>query len=313
MAVWSCDLAAMSSSSLTAGGGRRRRDSERPSDAHIIFFYEDDHFFVDVVVEFLVGGQKSSDRLLVIATQAHRELLLAALGRRGLDVSEALAGGTLAMIDAQTILERASSGGELDVEQLLATLDAIMQRAVRNEGRLRAYGELAGMLCERGLLSACRRVEEYWRDFVKQHSLAVLCGYRGGQTGCTHGSELAQLREVHTVTLPSEHTSSLGRLETRLQSLFLLENRVQVLEADLVQAQRVEDKLRRESDSLRLRLAAAREILRNLVASSQRELAELGLDGPAKPEAAGQLLLHVTHYGQAIAEVLRVLEETRSP
>jgi MEDS: MEthanogen/methylotroph, DcmR Sensory domain len=281
------------------------------TESHPLFFYEDEQFLVDVVVDFLFTGWTSREQIVIVASEQHGALLLAALEQRGLDVPETLARGMLAVLDAHAIIDRATTAGHVHVDQLVATLEAVLLRSLRGERRVRAYGELAGILREQGHLEASGQLEEYWSGVAQERQFAILCGYHGGKNGGPDTSTRGQLCSQHSVTLPSEHASTLGRVESRLSPLFLLERRVQLMEVDLEEARRIEQKLRRDADVLAARHAAAVELLHDFLASSQRELEARGAEVLGSSHAAERLLSRVMQHGDAIASVIRILGGTR--
>lgn len=305
-------LQTMRSSSVRGSAPRIGHGSERPAaESHLIVFYDDEEFLVDVVVEFLCTSPTPSDQGLIVARERHAQLLLVALEQRGLDVSEALASGALVMLDPQALIERSTIAGALQAARLIETLDGELRRRCNMGGRVRAYGELAGLLREQGHFEVCTQLEEYWTGVALERGVAVLCGYRGARPGTADVVPAGQLCALHSVALPSEHCSSLGRIESRLQHMFLLERRVQTMEVELEQAVRVEQRLRRDIDMLNARHAAAGELLQDFLLSSQRELAALSAIVSEGPDSANQLLSRVMQHSDAIESVIRLLGHTR--
>ena len=70
--------------------------------AHAVQFYDDDEFLFDTVARFLASGLDAGDRMLVIATPAHREGILRRLDRPAL--AQALVSKRFVFLDARVIL-----------------------------------------------------------------------------------------------------------------------------------------------------------------------------------------------------------------
>ena len=55
--------------------------------SHFVQFYEEEETLFEMVSEFFVPGLRAGDRLLVIATQAHRDGFMRRLGASGSDTA----------------------------------------------------------------------------------------------------------------------------------------------------------------------------------------------------------------------------------
>ena len=54
-----------------------RFESHPPVHAHAVQFYDEDGFLTQAVAQYLSAGLRAGDRVIVIATEAHRNAFLA--------------------------------------------------------------------------------------------------------------------------------------------------------------------------------------------------------------------------------------------
>jgi signal transduction histidine kinase len=233
--------------------------------SHSVQFYDSEDYLFAAVGKFLAAGIDAGDRMIVIASAHHNAGFLAALGVHRADAAER--SGQLRMLDARSTLARFMVDGTPDPTKFREVVGGVLAEA-RPQGhetaRVRVYGEMVDLLWRDGNASAAIRLEELWNEEAPRHSFELLCAYAMGSFYREGDQErFLQVCGTHTHVLPTEGFLQLdGR--TRLKEIGVLQQRAQLLEAEIQQRQVVEIKLREALREQRrveeeLRLSVTRE------------------------------------------------------
>ena len=126
---------------------------------HVVHLYGgDDELLADHVSRYLGEGLRRGDGLLVIATPAHTASITTRLIRDGGDVAAATRAGQLVVLDAAETLASFMIDGKPSrphFEQVVGkAIDALRERL--GHGRVRAFGEMVGLLWCAGQVPAAR-------------------------------------------------------------------------------------------------------------------------------------------------------------
>lgn len=124
-------------------------------------------------------GLRRGDGLLVVATAKHSTSILRQLEDESSLVAEAVQNGRLVMADAEATLERFMSEGRPD-QRLFRTVFDPMFGAVRERattGKVRAFGEMVGLLWASGERYEATRLEEFWNELLKSSDVSLYCAY----------------------------------------------------------------------------------------------------------------------------------------
>ncbi|MFL5460997.1 MAG: MEDS domain-containing protein, partial [Gemmatimonadales bacterium] len=149
------------------------------SEEHVVQLYgSDDRLLTQNVGRYLSEGLKRGDGILVIATLQHRSTL-----RRHLtedpSYSRAVLEGRLVFLDAEATLGRLMRGGIPDPLLFHAlvgeTLTGVRSRA--RHSRVRAYGEMVGLLWKAGAHEAAVQLERWWNDLLRNSEVSLFCAY----------------------------------------------------------------------------------------------------------------------------------------
>jgi hypothetical protein len=131
------------------------------------------------VVSYIADALKQGGGALVIATSSHRESFIQGVARTGVDTDDLTRCGRLLTFDADATLARIMVGGHPDGERF----DRIVGTAIRDvkkasgEQRVRAYGEMVGLLWRAKQFPAAIRLEQLWNRARATISFDLFCAY----------------------------------------------------------------------------------------------------------------------------------------
>lgn len=168
--------------------------------SHDVVFFDSDDELVAAVVPFLEPSLRGGDPTVVVATHVHRAQFDAALRAAGVDVDAAAAAGDYVVLDAEETLASLMVEGAVDperVDELFGTLLTAL-RDGRPGCRPRAFGEMVGLLWDRGDVAACLELEAQWNGLVARHGVALRCAYpTGGVVGAESVRAVSQVCAAH--------------------------------------------------------------------------------------------------------------------
>lgn len=149
---------------------------------HDAVVYETDASLCDSVAEFLADGLRASDTVVVLATTAHRDLLIERLAARGHNWTRAVGARRLWWVEARQALEFFMMGRKADAARFEKHIGGLLAscRAAFPSGRIRAYGEMVDLLWREGHPEEALRVEHLWNGLAGEHDFALLCAHTRG-------------------------------------------------------------------------------------------------------------------------------------
>jgi MEDS: MEthanogen/methylotroph, DcmR Sensory domain len=151
---------------------------------HSVQIYDDDAAFLDCLDGFVVGGLKTGDAVIVIATAAHRKFLENRLRARGVNLAANWLEGQLFSLDAEESLAKFMVDDMPDEVLFHQFVNSLLVHARRKyHRRIRAFGEMVALLWARGQNGATVRLEHLWHQFCRTSALPLFCAYpRAGFT-----------------------------------------------------------------------------------------------------------------------------------
>jgi len=148
---------------------------------HEVAFYSDDQSLLEGFALFAATALKRSKAAIVLATERHREALLAMLQASGVDLTAAIEQGRYLPLDpAETLSSFMVDGLPDPVRFHKAAVDLIVKTAQSVGGdtsRVTACGECAPTLWQQGNAEAAIRVERLWDEIGKAYGVQIFCGY----------------------------------------------------------------------------------------------------------------------------------------
>jgi PAS domain S-box-containing protein len=177
------------------------------ADGHFVRFYEAQSSLVDEVAEFADRALRLGGHAIAIAKSENLAALAARLRGFGCaDSAAAQHSGRLVMLDAELTLSRFMVNGWPDEDRFLSTVGAVVARAVQSGGGpVHAFGEMVGLLCERGEYEAALRLEGLWNELAARYTFTLFCAYSQALfAGVEQSAMFEHVCAAHTHVLPSE-------------------------------------------------------------------------------------------------------------
>lgn len=160
---------------------------------HVVQIYDEDAVFLETLTEFICGGLKAGDSVVIIATAQHRLSIEERLKSKGFDPFRLSHENKYTPLDAQETLDRFMIDGWPDALLFNHTISEIMKKARRNATRIRAFGEMVAVLWSEGHTGATVRLEHLWNQFMENNEFCLYCAYP--KSGFTQNA----LDSVHTI------------------------------------------------------------------------------------------------------------------
>jgi signal transduction histidine kinase len=204
---------------------------------HTLMLYERDEYLFDTVADFLSAGLRTGEWALALLTRPHRDALVRRLETRGVAIDTALASGQLTLLDAEEALSSIALDTPHAQERFFTLLDRHIRREPANEqsGRqkIRVFGELASLLCQRKQVDAAIQMEAWWDDLAHIHPFSLLCAYSLDHFADPGLNEpFKRICKAHSRVIPAESYSHFANEETQLREVALLQQRAHALEAE---------------------------------------------------------------------------------
>jgi hypothetical protein len=154
-------------------------DRAKPEEHLVQLYGRDDQLLTRNVARFLGEGLRRGDGLVVIATPEHADAVLRHLQAESAGAAVAQQDGRLVVLDARKTLDRFMVDGVPDEERFRQVIGGVLAdvRGRAASGKIRAFGEMVGLLWVDGQESAAIRLEQCWNDILVGSSASLFCGY----------------------------------------------------------------------------------------------------------------------------------------
>jgi PAS domain S-box-containing protein len=278
---------------------------------HLVQFYEDSQTLVETLEGFIGSGLRANGAGIVIATREHLDALDQRLQAAGIDVAAAKRTGQYSALEARELLGQILANGWPQPDLFRVRVGSLIDRARARWGSVRAFGEMVGLLWERGGQGAALRLESLWNELAATQPFALLCGYHVGQLRNGDRKLIGGICAVHGYAAFDDADSQpIGDANERARVTARLERRVQRLERELQRRKVLETQLaEREmelTDFLENAVVGLHKIDGNGIVSWANQ-AELDMLGYAPDEYVGRPVADfVVQPGQAALLLERV-------
>jgi DNA-binding NarL/FixJ family response regulator len=156
-------------------------ERENVSRNHQVLFYADDASFLNGFLRFIEGALNNGVPAIVVATEAHRNVLYQRLLAQGRDVSADIAQGRYIPLDVADTLATFMVNDMPDPVRFLKVASDLVLSAAKaskkTHPRVAACGECAPLLWSQGKADAAILLEHLWDEVARTHDLDILCAY----------------------------------------------------------------------------------------------------------------------------------------
>jgi PAS domain S-box-containing protein len=206
--------------------------------AHVVQFYSEDRFLLDELTHFIGAALAAGNSAVVIATRGHADSLAQRLKEQAIDLDQAIADGRYVALDAAATLARFMVGDLPDAARFSEVIGGVIARAAsaaRDENhRVVAFGEMVALLWAEGKPEAAIQAEKLWNQLARAYSFSLRCAYpMQGFCQEEHAESLLRICDEHSGVVPDESYSELASEEQRLRTVVRLQQRMQVLLAEI--------------------------------------------------------------------------------
>ncbi len=160
---------------------------------HQVGFYDADSELVSVLAGYVADGLAAGERVVVIATAAHRHALDEALALQGTDPRRLRASRQYLTFDAQRTLDAFMVEGLPDRGRFVSQVAPLVAVDPAGVQRVRAFGEMVALLWDGGNVTGALALESLWNDLAQHHAFLLLCAY---STTVLDASALADVDEI---------------------------------------------------------------------------------------------------------------------
>jgi hypothetical protein len=181
---------------------------------HAVQVYRDVSELAESVAKYLAIGFDLREPAIVIATPEHSACFGERLAESGWSAARIEQHGLLFCADADVTLSAIMDGDRPSPGQFENVVGALMDQVGARfpNRRIRAFGEMVNLLCERGNPSAAAALEELWNRMSRRRSFSLLCGYRVDVFDReAQVSVLPQICRAHSHVLPARDPERLER------------------------------------------------------------------------------------------------------
>jgi PAS domain S-box-containing protein len=141
--------------------------------SHTVQFYETEEALHSLASDFIAEGLIAGERVIVVATEAHRREFAAKLRAKRIDYEA----GRLLMVDAEQMLSSFMSGEMPDAGRFNEHVGGAIRNHNSDGSTIRIYGEMVDVLWRDGNTDAALRLEDFWNDIEKEIPFSLLCAY----------------------------------------------------------------------------------------------------------------------------------------
>ena len=181
---------------------------ETPPHAHLVQLYDtDDRALIENVGRYVCESLQRGGGAIIIATPEHRTAFAREVAQLDAAANEAVAAGRFVLLDAEETLARFMVDGQPDWERFASTIEPALADLRERSGaaRLRAYGEMVGVLWQAGHYAAAIRLEEFWNRLLSGGGFELFCAYPIDVFGDEfRDAEIDAVLRTHTHLVPAD-------------------------------------------------------------------------------------------------------------
>jgi PAS domain S-box-containing protein len=234
----------------------------------LVQFFENDESLATSVSRFVEEALNKGAGVAIIATEVHLEAIINRLHRLGIETSGLKQSGQLRVLEASKALSEFVIDGEVNEAKFKTFIGDLVAQLRSQFGAAYAYGEMVGLLWERGDLNTTLALEDLWNGLGKIHGFTLLCGYSLKTfADAKDAHAFSAICDAHSRVLPSGELKEIEAKDWQLRTIAFLQQQSLALANEL--------KRRNTSDELE---AAQQEAKFRLIVESVKDYAIFMLD-----------------------------------
>jgi hypothetical protein len=144
---------------------------------HLVQFYSGAQQLAQGLSSLFAESLMRGEAVVVVAAHDHRDALDSALSDAGVDLATEYRSRRYIALDADEALDKFMTPSGPDPDLFRSVVARTIERARRHTGSVNAYGEMVGVLAERGDLAAALELETLWHEVLRRQPMRLLCGY----------------------------------------------------------------------------------------------------------------------------------------
>ena len=169
---------------------------------HEVEFYSDDASFLAGLTRFVENALEAGSKVIVVATESHRNGLLQGLQARGVDTAAAAQQEHFLLLDAAEALSKFMENEGPSRERFLSTVAPLIRCAEIKHKRVELFGEMVALLCADGRMKAAIELERLGNELAQTHPVFIRCAYP--MTEELKGEPYAAICAEHSAVLSAE-------------------------------------------------------------------------------------------------------------
>jgi anti-sigma regulatory factor (Ser/Thr protein kinase) len=169
---------------------------------HVVHFYARDEDLAEHVGRHLVDALAAGATVIVAATHAHADAFEQRIRGAGIELDGAIATGAYLRLDADALLPQLLADGSPDPQRFDAIIGSAIRTAAVAGRPIYAYGELVGLLWNRGRVNAAIELEALWNALGREIPFSLFCSYpAAGDSGEERVEQLSRICNLHTAVV----------------------------------------------------------------------------------------------------------------
>jgi len=144
---------------------------------HSVQLYENDKVFLNTLESFAGAGLISGDSIIIIATADHLSSLEMRLVNQGFNMPFLKSSFRYMGLNADEVLNQFVVNNQINETLFMDCIGQSIHKVEKNNGKVRAFGEMVALLWQRGLTETTIALERLWNQLHHRKNFTLFCAY----------------------------------------------------------------------------------------------------------------------------------------
>lgn len=145
---------------------------------HVVQIYENEEVFQNLLDNFVIGGIRGGDTVVVVATQPHIKSVNERIKLEGFDLFDLVLKEQFIPLDAQETLNKFMVSNWPDEGLFRHVIGNVLNKAKKHHRHnIRVFGEMVALLWAQGHHRATLELENLWNQLFESDDFLLLCAY----------------------------------------------------------------------------------------------------------------------------------------